>query len=52
MLKIKCRICKNGSVGNVGKKNAPFWKKVTFFSKKMLKTPLFVIDKIYTTPNI
>ena len=34
MLKIKCRICENSSVGNVGKKNAPFWKKVTFLKNK------------------
>ena len=34
MLKIKCRVSKNSSVGNVGKKNAPFWKKVTFLKKK------------------
>lgn len=34
MLKIKCSICKNGLVGNVGKKNAPFLKKVTFLKKK------------------
>ena len=34
MLKIKYRISKNSSVGNVGKKNAPFWEKVTFFQKK------------------
>lgn len=34
MLKIKCSICENSSVGNVGKKNAPFWKKVTFLKKK------------------
>ena len=51
MLKIKCRICKNGSVGNVGKKKCPFLEKSYFFFKKMLKTPLFVIDKTYTTPN-
>lgn len=31
MLKIKCRICKNGSVGNVGKKMPLFLKKITFF---------------------
>jgi len=41
MLKIKCRICKNSSVGNVGKKNTLFWEKVTFFSKKMEKTFFF-----------
>ena len=34
MLKTKCSIYKNGLVGNVGKKNAPFWKKVTFLKKK------------------
>lgn len=38
MLKIKCRICKNSSVGNVGKKNALFLKKVTFFKKKWRKS--------------
>ena len=38
MLKIKCRICKNSSVGNVGKKNTFFWEKVTFFQKKWRKS--------------
>ena len=47
MLKIKCNVCKNALVGNVGKKNAPFLKKVTFFEEKMLKTAFFAIDKIY-----
>lgn len=47
MLKIKCSICKNSSVGNVGKKNAPFLEKSNFFEEKMLKIALFAIDKIY-----
>ena len=47
MLKIKCKISKNSSVGNVGKKKCPFLEKSNFFEEKMLKTAFFAIDKIY-----
>ena len=41
MLKIKCRICKNSSVGNVGKKKCPFLEKSNFFEEKNAENSFF-----------